>query len=83
MTMNVTCELQLKSIIIWLNLLTWQIEESEHNIPLFNDGGESFISQCLGQLYVQFDSPCSLYSLCYMIILCLHYTIKHTNLKLL
>lgn len=29
-----------------MTLLTWQIEESEHNIPLFNDGGESFISQC-------------------------------------
>lgn len=66
-----------------MTLLTWQIEESEHNILLFNGGGKSFISQWYGQLYVQFDSPCSLYSLCYMIILSLHYTTKHTNLKLL
>lgn len=28
-----------------MTLLTWQIEESEHNIPLFNGGGKSFISQ--------------------------------------
>lgn len=48
LTMNVTCTLYLSAATANNNmtLLTWQIEESEHNIPLFNDGGESFISQC-------------------------------------